>query len=262
MVAADWVTIGVGATTVAMGFVAFVETIYPPDTRKAKRCWTVIAGICALSAIVLVVVQVRLAAKDRDSSNNEIKEQAKQLAAIKTGLDTLKQLTQSEANEPPGKVLAAAAAKILDLDAKLSKQAKQVQKLEKRTDWREIDQTTGNAMAAELRLAGPHTVIVSTLVGNDEAIHYANRIIEIFRSGGWNVPGKVEPEVALMSGPVVGIHFQFVQGTVPQGANIFAAILKTHKIEFDPHYWPINKSELENAEFKLLVGSNPTAEVR
>ena len=67
-------TIAVGATGMLTGFVTFLETIFPPETRNAQRAWAAIPAVVALTAIILVVVQVRLAAKEREKSDTRIAE--------------------------------------------------------------------------------------------------------------------------------------------------------------------------------------------
>ena len=227
--------------------------------------------------IVLVIVQVRLTAKDRTEANKqmrmlqngmstarneatdahtEAKTARKETEKISAQLTELKTLTQSKPDEPPDKVLAAAAAKILDLDAKVKSQAKTVGQIQKQIAGRNIDETTAQAIIADLKRVGPHTVTVDALL-NDEANRYANRLIEILREGGWNLPGA-QPRVISLTGAIPGVIFQCAD-PIPKSAFALAAILKTHHVDYQKGTWKIPMQELEPAEFRIFVGSDPNA---
>jgi hypothetical protein len=129
-----------------------------------------------------------------------------------------------------------------------------------------VDDANAQAIVADLKRVGAHTIIVGTLMNNDEASRYANRLISIFRAGGWDLPGS-QPEVSMMSAPAVGIYFQAIKDEpIPTSANQLAAIFKAHHIDYNPDLWPVTIDQLktpkEPAEFKIFVGSNPAAEIK
>jgi hypothetical protein len=72
MVTADYVAICLAVVTVLSGMLAFIETIYPPQTRAQKRGWIAVFGCLVVAAVVLVIAQVRLTAKDRAEANKQM----------------------------------------------------------------------------------------------------------------------------------------------------------------------------------------------
>ena len=184
MVASDYVAIAVGAITVLTGIVAFLETLDPPETERAKRIWTGIVGILGTTAIVLMIVQVRLAARDRDLSQHamdglrkDLKTQNGKLATIGGKLDELKKLTQSRPDESADKVLAAAAAKILELEKASNTQETQIRSLQSR-HLSDKEKIKLRAAASKLCPIAPKTSVTASN-GDREAQAYGMEFVKV-----------------------------------------------------------------------------------
>ena len=82
MVASDWIAITQGVITVLATLVAFLEALYPPETRRAKQCWIAVVAGLTLMGIVLVVANVQTSAKERTESVREQQQREEKLQTL------------------------------------------------------------------------------------------------------------------------------------------------------------------------------------
>lgn len=132
--------------------------------------------------------------KDRDR-------QGAQFQKIDAGIEELKRVTPSKPTDPPEKVLAAAAAKILELDAKTSQLEAGVKDI---TATRRLDNRQKHILLDTLRSENFQRKIDFVWVTDSEALAYANDLFSVFEKAG---------SLSYRS----AIEQQFKPGVIPKG---------------------------------------------
>ncbi len=147
-----------------------------------------------------------------------------------------------------------------DLEARLASTQQEVNRLHSRLAWRDIDEATTFRIVQALKATTPHEVFVTALMGNDESINFATKLITILRDGGWKVPGTRKPplSIAMMSGSIFGLHFRIKPNSpIPDELRVLGQILEANNMKVDREV--TFDSTLKNPDdIGLLVGSTPS----
>jgi len=262
MVAADGVTIALGIVTMLTALAAFLEATYPPETKRAKRIWAAFAVFLACIAIVLVIVQVDLAAKDRGESaketkrlnealntaNAQLKTQGGQISNLAGGVNDLKNLMRLNPSESPDKVLAAAAAKILELEKTSKMQGTQIESLQSR-HLSAIEKSKLHDAAIKVCPFAPK-ISVTASNGNQEAQAYGMEFVEVFRNAG--CPADLDLPIPGLTPEVRGVHIGVRDLNNPgNGAKALATILSNASIAF--HAGLMKPDFFADSRFVLVI---------
>jgi hypothetical protein len=248
--------------------VAFLEATYPPETKHAKRIWAATAVFLAIAAIVLVIVQVDLAAKDRQESeketeklnaslrtaNEQLKTQGDQLHGLTGGVRDLKKLMQLDPTESPDRVLAAAAAKILDLDKRVKDQGQQVATLERKTASRKLGKSQSDAISDAIKASHlTCTIQITSLTSDAEGASYGEQFVAPINNGGWSARPLLGSFMVL-GGIPVGVSLKTSSAGDPC-AEAFAGALGKGGL---PHPMPAELNmTLPSGTVELMIGRNP-----
>ena len=83
MQTSDWIAFALGVVGIVTGFLAFVETIYPPETKQAKRAWLAVFGTLVIGAVVLLSVQQKVSVRERTRSDRKMAQLVADVTAAK-----------------------------------------------------------------------------------------------------------------------------------------------------------------------------------
>jgi|GEM_PF-1191750 ubiquinone biosynthesis protein UbiJ len=147
---------------------------------------------------------------------------------------------------------AALAARVKALQDRLAR-------LQQRAPARVIAPGTAAGLAAYLKKSGSRTVLVSVIPGDLEAYDYANQLVALLRTAGWQASG---PQVTRIFGDIraVGVTLFANPQQASDTAKILADAFTRFNIPYEPRVTPSGVVPDSDA-VELFVGALPGAKI-
>lgn len=239
--------------------IALFEAVWLPSRYGAKGAWALGVVLCGLAAVTLL----RWEQQAREASGNAAADQftarlASETAALH-GLwsqwDSLsKTLPPPSGEAPPGSFNNVDDA-LASLSAKVASVKEQIAALKAGETARTVDPATAVKLADFLRQYGSFRVVVSCVPGDLEAYAYANQLVDILKSAGWDGNGP-EQTANVVEGPAMGITVFDRDPSAPDAAKILLDAFRQFDI---PHQVGITAEYAvsDSATAELFVAKKP-----
>lgn len=241
------------------------------DWTGAAQWWVPTLAVVVLAVVSLIVVERRrsrimalmaVAALaivatvwQQTASHSAFTNIAAELRDLSGRLGTIGELLPNDSGSTPQEVSDSVAAGIVALSQKVKNLEDQISALQQKYKNRTVDDATAGKLADYLRSLGTARVVVSCVPNDVEAYGYANRIVEILRSAGWDALG---PETTTVNGdtPAMDIAF-YVRGD--PGQQVARALIEAFRRFNIPYRPQIAGGETipDTATVELFVAAKP-----
>jgi hypothetical protein len=197
--------------------VALAEAIVLPRRLWAKGLWVLAVTLCTVCGAALLRGEQQRASDSQ--ADSQLAAETAALHGLWSQWDNLsKTLPPPSANGP-----AASFDNVDDafasLSAKVASVTDQVAALKIGAVGRSIDQATAVKFADYLRQYGSYRVVVSCSPGDLEAYTYANQLVDVLKTAGWDAHGP-EATANGIERPVMGVSVFVRDPSAPDAAKI------------------------------------------
>jgi hypothetical protein len=232
--------------------IALVEAIVLPHRLWAKGAWVGVVALCAVGTAGLLRAERHHAnASEADS------QQAAETAALHglwTQWDDLSKTLPPSNDSPPASFDSVDDA-LASLNAKVAIVKDQVAALQTGAVGRAIEPTMAGKLADYLRQYGSYRVVVSCAPSDLEAYSYANQLIDVLKSAGWDAHGP-EATANITEGPAMGVSVLVRDPTAPDAAKILIDAFNQFDIPHQPGISADNAIP-DGATVELFVAKKP-----
>jgi hypothetical protein len=217
------------------------------------------ASYAAVCLLVFLLAFYGGATQHRDARND-----ATRWAAVQSGIEKIETSVKPPQGATPDQILAAAAAKLLQLqkdqsDAKalLSKQNQELADLRSRQDWRRLDSGSTESLASTLRATEPRPVAIRWAPNDAEAEALAAQLSSVFKDARWPVTDFRSLGIVIGgTSAIVGVKLQIkTDPTMERIAVAFVTILTRAHIAIRS---PIEEIDNLPTSVRLLIGTKPS----
>jgi hypothetical protein len=235
--------------------VALAEAVLIPRSMRSRAAVTAVVVLLGLGAGALLHWEQH---RSRETAAGQAADQAATESAALKGLwaqlDALSQKLPPPSNEPAGKFGTPEEA-LASLSAKVATIGDQVTALKAGAIGRSIDPSTAMKLADYLRQYGSYRVVVTCAPNNIEAHTYANQLVGILKTAGWDANGP-EATANVEEGPTMGVMVLMRDPTAPDAAKILLDAFNHWNI---PHRPGIAADETipDTATVELFVAKKP-----
>ncbi len=234
---------------------ALGEAILLPQRRRAKVVAVLIVVLCGAGAGALL-------RWEQQSSRSAVADQtadreASELAALH-GLwaqwDSLSRTLPAPSSEPAGKFDTVDDA-VASLSTKVAAVGEQIDAFKAGAVGRSIDAPTAARLSEYLRQFGSYRVVVSCIPGDLEAYTYANQLMAILKSAGWDANGP-EATLNVTDKAAMGVMVLLRDPSMPDAAKILLDAFNQANI---PHQPGISADDAipDTATVELFVAKKP-----
>jgi hypothetical protein len=236
--------------------VALGEAILLPQRRWVKGAAALVVVLCAASAAGLLYWEQR---RSHNTAAGQVADrEATEIAALH-GLwgqwDELSRKLPTPAKEPTGKFDTADNA-VASLSAKVAAVSEQIDASKAGgAANRSIDAATATKLSDYLRQSGSYRVVVSCVPGDLEAYTYANQLVAILKSAGWDANGP-EATLNVTDKPAIGVMVLMRDPTAPDAAKILLDAFNQMNIPHEPGI-SANDAIPDTATVELFVAKKP-----
>jgi len=213
-----------------------------------RRSWTIPVIVVGALAVIGTVRQ-------QTASYTAFTRVATQLRDLSARLDAIGELLPSRSGETPLDTSETVATGIVALSDKVKNLEDQISVLQQKYKTRTIDDATAAKLADYLRSLGTARIVVSSIPNDVEAYDYANRIVAMLRSAGWDALG---PETTTINGaaPAMGVQL-YVRGEPGlQIAKVLIEAFRKYNIPYQPQV-ASGETIPDNATVELFVAGKP-----
>ena len=244
--------------------VALVEAVVLPWRYWAKGAWVAGVVLCGLAAAGLLRWEAQHATPSTPTApivvpspaaaDNHAAEAAA-LRALWVMLDKMSRELPPPPGEAPPATFATREDALAALTAKIVSLKEQVAGLKATTAVRSIAPATATRLADYLRQFGSYRVVVSCVPNDDEAYAYANQLVDVLKTAGWDANGP-ELTANLGNGPAMGVSILVRDPTAPDAARILLAAFDRFDIAHQPSISDDNAIP-DSATVELHVAPKP-----
>jgi hypothetical protein len=235
--------------------VALGEAILLPQRLWAKGVAALVVVLCVAGAGGLLLWEQQRSHSTAEGQAAD--REAAELAALH-GLwgqwDALSHKLPAPAKEPPGRFDTVDDA-IASLSAKVAAVSEQVDASKAGAIGRSIDAATATKLSDHLRQSGSYRVVVSCVPGDLEAYTYANQLVAILKTAGWDANGP-EATLNITDKPAVGVMVLIRDPTAPDAAKILLEAFNQMNIPHEPGI-SANDAIPYTATVELFVAKKP-----
>lgn len=235
---------------------ALLEAVVLPWRYWAKGAWVLGVVLCGVGATVLLRWDQQTSsgvAADRLSAR--LASETAALHGLWSQWDGLSQTLPPPADKSPDGSFDDVDGALASLSAKVATVTAQIAALKAGETARAVDPATAVKLADYLRQYGSYRVVVSCVPSDVEAYNYANQLIDILKSAGWDANGP-EQTANVVDGPAMGITVLDRDPSAPDAAKILLAAFQQFDI---PHQVGITAEYAapDSATAELFVAKKP-----
>jgi hypothetical protein len=235
--------------------VALAEAILLPQRWRMKGIAVLIVVLCGTGAGALLHWEQT---RSRSTAADQVADrEATEIAALH-GLwaqwDELSHMLPPPPKEPASKFDSVDEA-VASLSAKVAAMGEQVDAFKAGAVGRSVDAPTAARMSNYLRQYTGYRVVVSCVPGDLEAYTYANQLVMILKSAGWDASGP-EATLNVTDKAVMGVMVLIRDPTAPDAAKILLDAFNQANI---PHQPGISTDDAipDTATVELFVAKKP-----
>ena len=238
--------------------IALVEAAVLPVRVWAKAAWLSAVVLCGVAAFVLVRWEQPTAPAKEAAAPPAADRTASETAALH-GLwsqwDTLSKSLPPASGDSQAASFDTFDDAVASLRAKVVSIEEQVASLKGGAAGRAINPATATKLADYLRQNGNYRVVVSCDPGDDEAYAYANQLVNLLKTAGWDANGP-EATVNVVDQPTMGITVLVRDPTAPGAAKILLDAFTQFNIPHQPGI-AANYAIPDNVTAELFVAKKP-----
>ena len=188
----------------ALALLALLAALAQPP-RPAKAAWVI--GILFFGAAAIA------------ASAWQQRQELAQLGDLSSHLAELGTLLPGGVDRSPDQTVGGIATRIASLNERIKELEGQIQAQRERARTRTIDPEVARRTSEYLRNFGPRRVVVSCVPDDVEAFDYANQIVNLLRTAGWDARG---PEATAIFGdaPAMGARLYARTGEPPETTKV------------------------------------------
>jgi hypothetical protein len=200
--------------------IALVEAVVLPWRYWAKGAWAVLVVLCGVGAAMLLRWEQQASgAVAADQIATRLATETAALHGLWSQWDELSKSLPTPSGEGPAASFDNVEDALASLSAKVAVVKEQVAALKAGETARVIDPATAVKLSGYLRQYGSYRVVVSCVPADVEAYTYANQLIDIIKSAGWDASGP-EQTANVLPGPAMGIMVFDRDPSAPDAAKI------------------------------------------
>ncbi|HWB51735.1 MAG TPA: hypothetical protein VG651_21685 [Stellaceae bacterium] len=235
--------------------VALGEAVLLPRRPWAKGVAVLVVLLSGAGSLALLRwEQQRTHSITADQAADRAGAEASALQGLWAQWDELSRTLPAPASEPDGKFDTVDDA-LASLSAKAATIGEQIDALKSGETGRSIDPAIAAKLSDYLRQFGSYRVVVSCVPGDIEAYTYANQLVAILKSAGWDANGP-EATLNVTDKPAVGVMVLMRDPTAPDAAKILLGAFNQANI---PHQPGISADDAipDTATVELFVAKKP-----
>lgn len=235
---------------------ALVEAVVLPSRHWAKGAWALAVVLVGLgTGALLHWDQSMNGGTAADQLNARLAAETAALHGLWSQWDALSKTLPAASGENPTGSFNDVDDALASLSGKVSAVKEQIAALKAGETARTIEPATAVKLADYLRQYGSYRVVVSCAPSDVEAYSYANQLVDILKSAGWDANGP-EQTVNVVAGTAMGITvFDRDQGA-PDAAKILIGAFRQFDI---PHQVGVTAeyAASDNTTAELFVAKKP-----
>jgi hypothetical protein len=227
------------AVPVALGFaVALIEAVILPLRLWAKGAWVLVIVLCGVAAVALLRGEQTAS---HGMAANQLAAETAALHGLWSQLDTLSGTLPPASGASSAEAFDTVDDALASLSAKVAGLNDQIAALKARSVGRSVDAATAVKLACA--------------PGDDEAYAYANQLVDILKTAGWDANGP-EQTANVLNGAAMGVGVLVRDPSAPDAAKILLAAFS----EFDIPHQPGIAADYaipDTATVELFVAKKP-----
>lgn len=236
--------------------VALCEAVVLPWRYWAKGAWVLLVVLCSVGAVALLRWEQQASgAAAADRLTSRLAAETAALHGLWSQWDELSKTLPPPSGEGPASSFDNVDDALASLSAKVAVVKGQVAALKAGEAARSVDPATAAKIADYLRQYGSYRVVVSCVPSDVEAYAYANQLIDILKSAGWDASGP-EQTANVVPGPAMGVTVLDRDPSAPDAAKILLDAFTQFDI---PHAVGITADYAipDSATVELFVAKKP-----
>jgi hypothetical protein len=236
--------------------VALLEAVALPGRYWAKGAWVLGVLLCGVGAASLLRWEQQASGKAvADRLSARLASETEALHGLWSQWDGLSKTLPAPTDESPAGSFDNVDDALASVSAKVATVTQQIAALKAGETARTVDPATAVKLADYLRQYGSYRVVVSCVPSDVEAYNYANRLVDILKSAGWDANGP-EQTANVLEGPAMGVTVLDRDPSAPDAAKILLDAFQQFDI---PHQVGITAeySSPDSATVELFVAKKP-----